>query len=328
MPWQDATLVSVHGRGEALLLQALKRGDEKIAVLTDGLLTPEAIAALIHASALPTRYQLWVCENLGGEHERISLHSAHTSNNSTTDNSDNASPNTAYAALNVVVLLRQASEPAAQDLPLIGLPDSAFYTFADRPTLMTKREIRLLVLGAIAPMPNQMIWDIGAGAGSVSVELSRLCPSAQIYAVEKTAMGVELIRRNAQRYAIAPIHPIQGQAPHALEGLPKPSRIFIGGSGCQLTPILDFLHEALLNKSVSHSPISDSSADDARIVLALATIESLSEVVSWVKRPNVAEHWQYEMTQISIARSQPTGPLTRFSPLPPITLVTLRNSSP
>ncbi|MEO0769746.1 MAG: precorrin-6y C5,15-methyltransferase (decarboxylating) subunit CbiE, partial [Cyanobacteria bacterium J06649_4] len=196
--WQDATLLSVHGRDETLLLEALKRGDEKIALLTDGVMTPGAIAALIRASDLPVSYQLWVCENLGGEQEKISLHTADIR---TADISSVQS----YAALNVVVLLRVAHEPKLDTLPLIGLPDAAFNTYPDRPALMTKREIRLLVLGAIAPLPGQVIWDIGAGTGSVSVELSRLCPSAQIYAIEKTAMGTELVRRNAERLAIAPV---------------------------------------------------------------------------------------------------------------------------
>ncbi|MGB3294224.1 MAG: precorrin-6y C5,15-methyltransferase (decarboxylating) subunit CbiE [Phormidesmis sp.] len=315
LPWQDATLISVHGRGEAKLVQVLKRGDRKIAVLTDGVLTPGAIAALIVALDLPISYRLWVCENLGAECERLSVHWP------------DQLLSQGFAPLNVVVLLRQqpdvdclesphSSQPPLQrlaPLPLIGLPDSVFTGFPDRPTLMTKREIRLLILGALAPSADQTIWDIGAGTGAVSIELSRLCPTAHLYAIEKTAIGAALIRHNAQRLAIAPIHTIQGQAPAALTDLPNPDCVFIGGSSSQLVAILDFLN----GKMATASTVS------GRIVLALATLEHLSQVTTWLAQRAIANTWHSQLTQINISRSLPVGTLTRFSPLNPVTLVTL-----
>ncbi len=322
LPWQDATLISVHGRGESLLVQALKRGDHKIAVLTDGVLTPGAIIQLMSALDLPVDYKLWVCENLGADSERLSVYEP------------GDLPSQSFALLNVVVLLRQPSEmnlsvapqleppdsaepglnrgSSTTSLPLIGLPDSAFTGFPDRPTLMTKREIRLLILGALAPLAGQTIWDIGAGTGSVSVELSRLCPTACLYAIEKTAMGIALIRHNAQRLAIAPIHSIQGQAPIALADLPNPDCVFIGGSSGHLVAILDLLHGRMAT-----------SARGGRIVLALATVEHLSQVMGWLGQRAIASTWHYQLTQINISRSLPVGSLTRFSPLNPVTLVTL-----
>ncbi|MEL7332487.1 MAG: precorrin-6y C5,15-methyltransferase (decarboxylating) subunit CbiE [Cyanobacteria bacterium J06560_2] len=311
VPWQDATLVSVHGRGEALLTRALKRGDRKIAVLTDGTLTPSAISKIIHALELPISYRLWVAENLGGEGEQLSEYPA------------TEVPIRAFSALNVVVLLRQSddeSQPTqapVQNLPLIGLPDSAFQGYEDRPLLITKREIRLLVLGAIAPLDHSVIWDIGAGTGSVSVELSRLCPQSHIYAIEKTAMGAALIASNAERLAIAPITVVQGKAPDAFTGLPLPHRVFIGGSSGQLTNILDTLHK----RFAATGPASPH--DPPRIVLALATLEHLTTVVRWSNQAQICNHWQVQLTQVNIARSLPVGPLTRFSPLNPITLITL-----
>ncbi|MEM9944969.1 MAG: precorrin-6y C5,15-methyltransferase (decarboxylating) subunit CbiE [Cyanobacteria bacterium P01_D01_bin.36] len=301
MPWQDATLVSVHGRGESLLTRALKRGDEKIAVLTDGVLTPQAIASLIAALDLPIRYQLWVCENLGGTDERVARY----------DPVRRINDEVTFAALNVVVLLRSPVEtmPAVlpQSLPLIGLPDAVFEGYPDRPTLMTKREIRLLILGAIAPLNQQVIWDVGAGTGSVSVELSRLCPQASIYAIEKTAMGAALVARNAKRLAIAPIHVIHGKAPNAFVDLPNPARVFIGGSSGQLVTILNHLRHLQV----------------PRIVVALATVEHLAELTCWASQPHISKDYQYQLTQANISRSLPVGPLTRLSPLNPVTLITL-----
>ncbi|MGB7087294.1 MAG: precorrin-6y C5,15-methyltransferase (decarboxylating) subunit CbiE [Phormidesmis sp.] len=339
LTWQDATLISVHGRGEQRLVQALKRGDSKIAVLTDGVLTPGAIAALMTALDLPICYQLWVCENLGDdETECVSLYSSAQPSGA----SQLTQP---FAALNVVVLLRQSdtsdAEPSETQLPatlplapsppatfpLIGLPDAAFKGFPDRPALITKREVRLLILGELAALEKQTIWDIGAGTGSISVELSRLCPTARLYAIEKTAIGAALIRHNAQKLAIAPIEVIHGQAPAALAHLPAPDRVFIGGSSGQLRSILDFLSSQMTAQAAADtlSSITQASITQAshRIVLALATIEHLSEVTAWACQPSIATRWRYQLTQINISRSLPVGPLTRLSPLNPVSLFTL-----
>ena len=318
LPWQEATLVSVHGRDEQRLIEAIKRGDQTIAVLTDGVFTPGAIAALILSLDFPIRYRIWICENLGAAEgtasERVSDYWP--------EELSKQRPAQNFSPLNVVVLCRQ--EKAAdlpEALPLIGLPDAAFKGFDDRPTLMTKREIRLLILGALAPLDGQTIWDIGAGTGSVSVELSRLCPNARVYAIEKTAMGVALIRHNAERLAIAPIQPIQGQAPAVLANLPEPHRVFIGGSSGQLIPILNFLTDKIAHQTAHKK--ADSIASPGRIVLALATLEHISELTAWISQPAVAANWNAQLTQINISRSSPVGPLTRFIPLNPITLVTL-----
>ncbi len=306
IPWQDATLVSVHGRGEALLSNALKRGDHKIAVLTDSVLTPGAIVRLLIALELPVRYQLWVCENLGGSNERICRYESATD------------AVAVFSALNIVVLLRQPDEAEIPSqtpfgaLPLIGLSDSVFKGYADRPMLITKREIRLLILGALAPLDHQTIWDVGAGTGSVSIELSRLCPNARIYAIEKTAMGAALIRENAEKLAIAPVHTVHAKALEIFENLPRPDRIFIGGSSGQLIEILSWLHEKL---SIS--------VDTPRIVLALATLEHFAEVITWINQPEVAKVWQSQITQATISRSLPVGPLTRLTPLNPVTILTI-----
>ncbi len=333
LPWQAATLVSVHGRDEEQLIRAIKQGDQTIAVLTDGVLTPGAIAALIVSLDFPIRYRIWVCENLGaaegasgGAAERADGADERAASERISDywpeELSEQRPLQKFSPLNVVVLCRQ--EKAAdlpEALPLIGLPDSAFKGFRDRPTLMTKREIRLLVLGALAPLDGQTIWDIGAGTGSVSVELSRLCPNARVYAIEKTAMGVALIRHNAEKLAIAPIQPIQGQAPAALANLPKPHRVFIGGSSGQLVPILDFLADKMTPQTAYRE--AGAIASPGRIVLALATLEHLSELTAWIGQPAVTANWNAQLTQINISRSSPVGPLTRFTPLNPVTLVAL-----
>jgi len=297
--WQDAELISAHGRSLEQLTQALQQGKDKIAVLTDPKNTPAAIARLLLALDLPSEYQIWVCENLGGSEERIQTFPMK-------DLSERE-----FAPLNVVVLLRCEQQQALdlEHLPALGLPDHSFLSFGDRPGLMTKREVRLLVLGELALQPKQVIWDIGAGTGSVSIEIARLFPQSQIYAIEQTAAGSALIRQNCDRFQVNNIIPIHGSAPDALQDLSDPDRIFIGGSGGNLNQILDRCAQRIASRGV--------------IVLALATLERLTAALLWQEQVPQATFWQHHLLQVQLSRSVPVGSLTRFTPLNPVTLLTL-----
>jgi precorrin-6Y C5,15-methyltransferase (decarboxylating) len=305
LPWQDAKIISAHGRSLDELIQALQQGTPTLAVLTDPTNTPAAIAQLLAALDLPTLYQIWVCENLGGATERIL-----TTTSDATQLAQLAQQT--FDPLNVVVLQRTDTTPDLDpaNLPHLGIPDSAFCSFPDRPGLMTKREVRVLALAELALQPGQMIWDIGAGTGSVAIEMARLCPTATIYAIEKTAVGISLIQQNLHRFQVNTIQPIQGSAPHALSTLPHPDRIFIGGSGGYLTAILDVC--------------SDRLKPSGRIVLALATLDHLTTTLSWLHLPAQQHQWQYHLLQVQVCRSIPISALTRWAPLNPVTLVILK----
>lgn len=302
LPWQDARLISAHGRSLDQLTQALRQGTEKIAVLTDNHNTPATIARLLLNLELPSQYQLWICENLGGDEERVQCF--------TLDQVAEAST-PEFASLNVVVLLRLADsirQPLDLNaLPLFGITDCQFLSFSDRPGLITKREIRILALGELALQPEQTIWDIGAGTGSVAIEMARLSPSSRIYAIEQTAIGSSLIQQNCQRFEVDNVIPIAGVAPTVLAGLPAPDRVFIGGSGGNLIGILQHCAAYLRPEGI--------------IVLALATLEHLTATLHWLEaQPNC----QYQLLQVQLARSVPIADLTRFSPLNPVTLLTVR----
>ncbi|MEP0872234.1 precorrin-6y C5,15-methyltransferase (decarboxylating) subunit CbiE [Trichocoleus desertorum AS-A10] len=303
IPWQDARIISAHGRSLEELTQAIQQGVAKIAVLTDNTHSPATIAHLLQSLDLPQRYQVWVCENLGSPEERVQAWSPE------------ALRLEAFAPLNVVILLRSGSHTEPLDLktlPLFGLPDSAFISFSDRPNLMTKREVRTLVLAELALQPGQVIWDIGAGTGSVSIEIARLIPDGQIYAIEKTAIGISLVQQNRDRFQLENIAVIHGPAPAALHSLPAPDRIFIGGSGGNLSQILDVCAAHLAPQGV--------------LVLALATLEHLTQALAWLEQQNAPAQppaWQHHLIQVQLARSVPVGPLTRFAPLNPVTLITV-----
>jgi precorrin-6B C5,15-methyltransferase / cobalt-precorrin-6B C5,C15-methyltransferase len=300
IPWQDANLISVHGRSVDPLLKLLKQGETKIAVLTDGENHPGAIARAFLSLELPVNYSFYICENLGDKTEKIS----HFSPQEITKLSNLAAHN--FSALNVLILLRSASEDHLEidNLPLIGLPDSSFLSFDDRPSLITKKEVRLAILGELALQPQQVVWDIGAGTGSVSIEIARLCPTSAIFAIEKTSMGSTLITKNSQRFQANNIQSINGKAPEVLGDLPNCDRIFIGGSGGNLVDILHACSQKLKNKGL--------------IVMAFATIEYQLQGINWLSNHG----WQYRLLQLQISRSTPVSHLTRLTPLNPVTIIT------
>ena len=305
VPWQDAHLVSVHGRSNDELIKLLKQGKEKIALLTDGNNNPTAIARLYLALDLPVNYSFHVCENLGDINEEVSSFAFEQLEELSNLDRDG------FAALNVLILIREAQTDSIDlnTLPIIGLPDSSFLSFQDRPSLITKREIRLAILGELSLQPNQIIWDIGAGTGSVSIEIARLCPTSRIYAIEKTSMGSSLITKNSKRFKVSNIESVNGKAPEALSDLPHPERIFIGGSGGNIVDIL-----ATCQAKISVQGI---------IVMAFATVEHSYQAINWLSNNS----WQYRLLQLQISRSTPLNHLTRFIPLNPITIITAVNCS-
>lgn len=300
VPWQDAQVVSAHGRSLEQLTATLQQGGEKIAVLTDRTNTPNAIARLLMALELSHHYQFWVCENLGGAEEQVQCLPV------------DAVGLKKFAPLNVVVLLRQTQsydQPLkGNTLPVLGLHDEAFLSFSDRPGLMTKREVRLLILGELALQPNQIVWDIGAGTGSVAIEIARLSSNSQVYAIEKTAIGSSLIEQNCRRLQVKNVISMHGSAPEILQHLPAPTRIFIGGSGGHLHSILDTCNTRLMPQGL--------------VVLALATLEHLNLALGWFN----SHRWNYRLLQVQLSRSIPVGQLTRFTPLNPVTLITATRS--
>ncbi|CBN55481.1 MULTISPECIES: bifunctional cobalt-precorrin-7 (C(5))-methyltransferase/cobalt-precorrin-6B (C(15))-methyltransferase [Kamptonema] len=302
LPWQDAHFISAHRRSFEELTAKLQQGVDKIAVLTDETYSPGAIAHLIKALDLPSRYQFWLCENLGAADERVRQWSLDALQGET------------FAPLNLVVLLREsrtATEPLdLGSLPMLGIPDGNFLSFSDRPGVMTQREVRVLILGELSLQPGQAIWDVGAGTGAVSIEIARLFPGSQVYAIEKMEEGTSLIEQNCRRFQVQNVISIHGNAPEILHRLRPPNRIFVGGSGGEITKILGVCALRMLPGGV--------------IVLAMSTVEDLAAVLSWKEeRMRREPNWNCKIMQVQLSRSLPVGNLTRFDSLNPVTIVTM-----
>ncbi|MEG5035014.1 precorrin-6y C5,15-methyltransferase (decarboxylating) subunit CbiE [Microcoleus sp. AT3-D2] len=302
IPWQDAHCVGSQGRYFQELTAKLKLGVEKIAVLADEAHTPAVLASLVKALDLPTRYEFWVCENLGAAQERVSRKSLE------------ALLRESFAPLSVVVMLRESpagTEPLdLEKLPLLGIPDAAFIGCGDKPGLTVEREVRVLVLAQLALQPGQVVWDVGAGNGSVSIEIARLFPQSEVYAIEQTVSGTSAIEFNYGRFGLQNVFSIYGTAPEILHRLRPPHRIFIGGSGGGLTKILGVCALRLLPGGL--------------IVLAMEAFEDIATVLSWIgDRVRREPHWSYRIMQVQLSRSVAGGNSTRFDALNPVSIVTI-----
>lgn len=210
MRWslEEVTTVSAHGRA----LQGIRRwlqDRRRLLVLTSDGDGPAAIARLLVDAGFGDSAMM-ILENLGGREQRSTAGTA-------TELVD-----TRAAALNVVAL-----QLRGDGLPLLpGLPDDAYRHDGQ----LTKAEIRAVTLAALAPMPGELLWDIGAGAGSVAIEWLRSDPSTKALAVEREAERADQIFVNAQRLGVPQLWPIiHASAPEALHGLPRPHAVFVGG---------------------------------------------------------------------------------------------------
>jgi precorrin-6Y C5,15-methyltransferase (decarboxylating) len=283
--WHDATVVSAHGRH---LPNAVRqaRGARKLAVLTDDRNTPAVVAqALLDAGAVDG--PAWVFEHLGGPNER-------QLGGTLGELADRA-----FAALNVLVIPELRWPPADQSF---GRPEEEF---CHREGLITKAEVRAVSLSKLRLAPDDTLWDVGAGCGSVSVEAAGLLPRGYVLAVERSPQQLELLRRNVARSGrLEAIRIVAGEAPVVLEGLPAPNAVFVGGSGGSLEPILDACFAVLRSRG--------------RLVVNLSTLEHLQTCTAWGRARNAPG----EIVQVSISRGVPILDLTRLEALNPVFVVT------
>lgn len=176
-----------------------------------------------------------------------------------------------------------------------GIPDDLFIR---ENVPITKEEIRILTLAKARPAPGQIIWDIGSGTGSISVEAALLVPEGKVYAVERNARAVQLISRNAQKFGVNNLIVISGEAPDALHHLPDPHRVIIGGSGGNLHQII----QLTLNRL----------KPGGRMVVNAVTVETFNQCAQFFNGLN------WEVTQVNISRTVSTGKVRMWRALNPV----------
>lgn len=297
--WEDATLVSLHAKPMGDLLNVLKYGEpKKIGLFTDDINTPAAIAKAVLQSE-NNGFKAYVCENLGGADERI------------LSGSLEEIAEKSFAPLNVMILVKNAVEYAPKESSLkewtLGIPDMEFYQRTPEKGLITKSEVRVLSLSKLGIRKDSVVWDIGAGSGSVSIESSLLAPQGRIFAVEKNAEDYALIQKNIEKFKTLNVQAIHGLAPDALGSIaPDPYAVFIGGSAGNMFEILEICAKRL--------------RPDGRIVVNVITVENLAEAWNAFKKLGMKS----EVTLFQVSRSQPILDMTRFASLNPIFILTAK----
>jgi precorrin-6B C5,15-methyltransferase / cobalt-precorrin-6B C5,C15-methyltransferase len=293
--WEDAAFVSVHGRSAEGFVSRV-RGAAKVAVMTDAENSPAALAARLieHGDGAWTA---WVCEKLGGAGERVRMF---------------ALPDLALTRdidpLNVLLLLRAPEwRPPAT---ISYLHEDAFAKRMPKNGLITKREVRLLSLGALAIRPDAVVWDIGAGSGSVSIEAALLAPRGRIYAIEVDPEGVAICRDNVRTHGTDNVRVIEGRAPEALAGLETPDAVFVGGSKGSMEPIVEASLAAL--------------RPGGRLVVNAVTLENVAEAYAAFRSRSLDP----EVTLVQISRGVPLARYQRYEALNPIHILAVEKPRP
>jgi precorrin-6Y C5,15-methyltransferase (decarboxylating) len=303
LSWQDAALASVHGRDlRATLLPLL--GRPCIGLFTDEGNNPAAVARFILEGG-PGDYEAFVGENLGTAAERLSGWV-----------SPAAVANGTFAALSYLVLRRRRQPAAVAELERLrglvpGVPDEEFDRPTDGPEVMTRQEVRSVILGRMAGTlaPGDTAWDIGTGLGTVAVELAVLRPHVEVVAVERDGARAAFARRNRERFGAYNVRVVEGEAPAALHGeSERPRAVFLGGSGTCLGDILDLVVSRL--------------RDGGAFLAAFVTLEHLAMALQRLQQ----RRWPVDVTHVQVARADVLGKLTGLKPLRGVFLLGTRKA--
>jgi precorrin-6Y C5,15-methyltransferase (decarboxylating) len=279
-PVQDCALVTVHGRALERIVPCLQPRARILALSWDES-TPGKLAALLTASGLG-QTRITVCEALGGPRERLRTAAAGAFS------LDGIDP------LNLVAL-EIGDAPGGRFIPrAAGLPDEWF----EHDGQMTKRDIRAITLSALAPRQGELLWDIGAGSGSVGIEWMLASPSNATIAIERVPARAGRIARNAASLGVPDLRIVEGAAPEALRGLPTPHAIFIGG-GATVPGTIDTAWATL--------------ATGGRLVVNSVTIETQAELIQRFRTLGGA------LKTIQIAHADPVGGFHGMRPSMPVT---------
>jgi precorrin-6Y C5,15-methyltransferase (decarboxylating) len=306
VPWDDAFFISVHGGPDIAKRRALpyemsdiprlieKHG--KLAILTDRQNNPAEIARIVQSAlrthstgsgqAPQSEIRMHVCERLGYPDETVRSGTVEEFAAMT------------FAEPNVVILLK--SEGRSQKAGVrFGLREEDVHH--DR-GLITKDEVRAVTIHKLRLPDEGVLWDIGAGSGSVSLEAARLCPGLRVIAVEKDQERINTIKTNMQRHDARKVEVVFGSAPDVLVDLPAPDRVFIGGSSGNLGDIVKLVNEKM---------------PSGIIVINAVTLETLNDALPSLENNG----FSVEVTEISVSRSKVVAGKRHMSALNPVFIV-------
>ena len=301
LAWQDAKIMSIHAKdagewtvgappahGLYALAQALRQHD-RLLVLTSPDNTPDRVARMLIAEGMGDDFHLGVAECLNTAHERVLA--------------DLTPPEAAqqrFADPNVLLLWRTSPRPNPVRL---GLADAAYQQRQPDKGLITKQEVRAVSLARLQLRADSVVWDIGAGSGSVGLEAARLCPQGHVWAIEKNEADAAIASTNQRAFYVSNHTLVHGKAPQHLDGWPDPDAVFIGGSGGELAELITLCLQRLKPHGC--------------LVMNFVTLENLATATQAL----TAHRAQWDVLQLQAARSKPILHMHRMAAENPVWIV-------
>ena len=290
--WEEAFLANLSGQSIERVIDRVRSSE------TAGLFTSDQWPAPAVARALLDEgidyFQAYVCENLGSPDERVTQGSL----------ADIAKDS--FASPNVMILVRKAKvadKPGHVGTRMFGNPDECFLQSRPKRGLLTPAEVRSLALAELQLRPTSVVWDVGAGSGSVGLEAARIARDGRVHAIEMDPDDHALIRENAARFGVTNLDPVLGRAPEAWASLADPDAIYVGGSGRDVAMLVEQAWQRL--------------KPGGRLVTACNSIENLAAVHSLLRsRSSDAAYWM-----VNIARGIEQLDRIRFEAINPIFLI-------
>lgn len=301
LPWQDMKFSSVHSKdagewiegaepshGLYTLLRDIRQHD-RLAILTSPENTPDRIARMLITEGLAVDFEMAVVERICQPEERTVSGMAIT-----------AAAQMPFADPNVVLLWRSSLR---QHPVMFGLADASYQQRYPEKGLITKNEIRAVSLARMQLRANSVVWDIGAGSGSVGLEAARLCSQGHVYAIEKNSDDSAIVRANRKNLGISNHTLIHAKAPDGLQHWPDPDAVFVGGSGGELAELIRLIMARL--------------QPEGWLVMNFVTLENLGVAVETLKTLSFV----WDVLQIQASRSKPILHMNRMAAENPVWLV-------
>lgn len=291
--WEEAYLTNLASHSLEEVLDRIRTA-ETVGLFTSEQEDPPKIARQLLARGLDY-FRAYVCENLGAPDERV------------TQGELSDIQDMEFASLNVMILKRKPGRPDQQRpagrFRRFGNPDDVFAQSRPKSGLITQAEVRAIALAQLDVQPASVVWDIGAGSGSVSIEAAQLAHLGMVYAIEQDVADHHLIVANAQTFGLRNLTAIHGMAPAVFDGLPAPDCIFVGGLGKEVARLLEAAFAAL--------------RPAGRLVVHVASLDNLSAVYATLKK--LAPH--VSALLVNLARGNEQLETLRFEALNPTFLL-------
>lgn len=293
--WNDARFFSLHGRSKTQNKSLVENiiGEvvccDKAGIFTDPDNTPAKIAKAMIDKGV-NNYRAYVCEDLGTDKEKVTQGALAIIAKKT------------FSPLNVMVLIKNSPplDKRGEGGFILGISDTEFFHSKG---MITKEEIRVISLAKLKLKADSILWDIGAGSGSLSIEAAMLAKGGKVFAVEKERERINNIEKNKKKFKAANLEIIRKKAPDSLSNLPAPDAIFIGGGGKDVSKILEICSKRIKRYG--------------RIVVNAITIETLSAAAQFFE----ASGWNMETISVNIAKTKDIADSHLFNAHNPVFII-------